>query len=1096
MRKLVILLLALLVPLCTLAQTYRIAGHVQDESGNPLTGVYVMIKDAKSGTSSDADGNFSMDLRSLPATLFFSFLGMETEELLVKSPSSDLKVVMKESELAIEQTVITGYTQTSIKKITGSVGVLTSKNLEEQAKSSIDAMLQGQLAGVSVTATTGQPGRSQEIRIRGQSTLTGNSSPLWVVDGVPLQGELPQVYDSQLKTGGLDDLFINGVGDINPNDIENISILKDASAAAIYGSRAANGVIVITTKRGREGPMRINYSGNVSAVLAPQRDGNLMNSAEKIAWEQELWDEFSVPGMMAGKDYPKVGIVGMVRSGYGRFADMAGNKQMQDAYLAELSKTTTDWFGLIFRNSVSTNHHINLSGGGQKYNYYVALGYNHDAGLLIKDSYDRYNIKSNFTMTPNKLVKLDFGLDFSVQGSRSPNLSSVDPFHYAYYANPYEAPYNEDGSYRADETWYNLGLINGSNTTPVYNRGYNIMRELDQTSNQTDNYATTARAGIDVKICGPLKFVGLASYSFANNRTEKINLKDTYAAWENMMEYDKAHNRKLCYGSIIQNSYTKNAYMLRGHLEFNESFSDAHQLQVIAGAEIRAEDSKTLYAKRLNYDANTNTTSMPQPPSGGEMLESWLSEVEQLSGEWYSKSRYASFYASADYFILNRYIINGSFRMDGSSYFGSKKQFNPTWSVGAAWHIAEEPFMEATRSVLDRMTLRAATGYTGNINNGVSPQLVMSYWEQQYRRHEDETLPMATFSGAPNPNLTWEKAQDYKLSLDFGLFGDRLSGIVEGYMRHSTDVVVSSKIPSTTGYTYQKFNSADIMNKGIEFTLNGRILEKKDFRLNASFNLSYNINKVLKYDSPDKLTASTRYWEGYPTDALFIGKVTGLNEDGLYSFQLRPDSVIQSMTDYQVADNYRYFLGTTMAPFTGGFNLSFSWKSVTLSCFGAFSWGSKTFEQMTPPGSWSYVNKQGAKAEVPQTYFSDLYCNHFNVTRDRTDRWTPDNKDAKYPRIYDAFGTTEKFSQRNPTDINIIKGAYVKDNSYMRIKNIILSYSFPKKVTDKMKMTNLKMNLSLNNFFTITNYDGLDPETPGAVYPVSRSVMFGLNIGF
>lgn len=1095
MKRLFTIIAGLTLSLALCAQGLNIAGVVQDESGIPLAGVNILIKGTRTGAMSDTDGNFSIRDTSAPATLTFSFLGMENHETTVKQSTSDLVIVMKEGGLAIEHTVITGYTQTSIKKITGSVGVLTSKNLQDQARSSIDAMLQGQLAGVAVTATTGQPGRNQEIRIRGQSTLTGDASPLWVVDGVPLQGELPQVYDSQLKTGGIEDLFINGVGDINPNDIENISILKDASAAAIYGSRAANGVIVITTKRGREGPMRVNYSGNVSVVMAPERDGNLMNSAEKIAWEQELWDEFSAPRMAAGLEYPRVGIVGMVRSGYGRFADMAGNKAMQDQYLSELSKKTTDWFGLIFRNSISTNHHINISGGGKKYNYYMALGYTHDAGLLIKDAYNRYNVKSNFTMTPNSTIRLDFGLDMSMQGSKSPNLSSVDPFHYAYYANPYEAPYNADGSYRADETWHNLGIINGSSVVPVYNRGYNVMRELDQTSNQTDNYSGTARAGIDVKICRPLKFVGLASYTFGNNRTEKINLKDTYAAWENQLDYDKMYTRN-CYGSVIQNSYTKNSFMARGHFEFNDKFGDAHQLQMIAGAELRGENSKTLYSKRLNYDANTNTTSMPQPPTGSSQLESWLREVEQLSGEYYSKSRYASFYASADYFILDRYIVNGSFRMDGSSYFGSSKQFNPTWSVGLAWHIAEEPFMNRTRAVLDRLVLRAATGYTGNINNGVSPQLVMSYWDQQYRRHDDETLPMATFSGAPNPNLTWEKAQDYKISLDYGLFGDRLSGIIEGYVRHSTDVVVSSKIPSSTGYTYQKFNSADMLNRGIEFTINGTILDRNDFRLNASFNLSYNMNKVLKYDSPDKLTASTRYWVGYPADALFIGKLDGLNYEGLYQFQLRPDAVLQEVKDYQRADNYRYYLGTTIAPYTGGFNLSFSWKTLTLSCFGAISWGSKTFEQRTPPGSWSTVYKLGSKAEVPQTYFSDLYSNHFNVTRDRTDRWTPDHKDAKYPRIYDAFGTSEQFSQRNPTDSDIIKGAYVRDNSYIRIKNIILSYSIPKRLTEKMKMTSLKMNLSLNNFFTITDYDGLDPETPGAVYPVSRSVMFGLNIGF
>ena len=209
---------------------------------------------------------------------------------------------MKEAGTMLDQVVITGYTQTSTKKMTGSVEVLTTKDLIDKPQSSIDAMLQGQLAGVSVNATSGQPGRTQEIRIRGQATLTGDQSPLWVVDGVPLQGGMPNVSDSQLKTGGLEDFLINGVGDINPNDIENISILKDASAAAIYGSRAANGVIVVTTKRGSDGPMHVNYSGNVSVTFRPQRDAALMNSSEKIDWEQELWDEFSAERFGGGQD--------------------------------------------------------------------------------------------------------------------------------------------------------------------------------------------------------------------------------------------------------------------------------------------------------------------------------------------------------------------------------------------------------------------------------------------------------------------------------------------------------------------------------------------------------------------------------------------------------------------------------------------------------------------------------------------------------------------------------------------------------------------------------------------------------------------------
>ena len=532
----VLLLCESVICFSAFAQTRTVRGTVTDSDGVPMPGVSVMFgSDGKVGTVTDIDGKWSLGLSGKSQVIVFSFLGMETQEVKVADGQKVINVTMKEAGTMLDQVVITGYTQTSTKKMTGSVEVLTTKDLIDKPQSSIDAMLQGQLAGVSVSATSGQPGRTQEIRIRGQATLTGDQSPLWVVDGVPLQGGMPNVSDSQLKTGGLEDFLINGVGDINPNDIENISILKDASAAAIYGSRAANGVIVVTTKRGSDGPMHVNYSGNVSVTFRPQRDAALMNSSEKIDWEQELWDEFSAERFGGGKTYPVVGIVGMVRSGYGKYAAMAGDKDAQDKYLEGLKSRSTNWFDEIFRNSVSTNHHLNISGGSKKYNYYVGIGYTHDAGLLIRDDYNRYNLKSNFTFTPNRILKLDLGLDISRQESKAPNLSDVDPFSYAYYANPYEYSYNEDGSYRADETWQVLNQANGSSVMPVYNKGYNIMRELNETSSKTGNWANTARAGAEVKFIEQLKFVGLLSWSFANNRTEKINPKNSYAAWSEML---------------------------------------------------------------------------------------------------------------------------------------------------------------------------------------------------------------------------------------------------------------------------------------------------------------------------------------------------------------------------------------------------------------------------------------------------------------------------------------------------------------------------------------------------------------------------------
>ena len=295
------MLLVLFQPVA-FAQSRTVGGVVKDSDGEPMPGVSVMLgSNGKVGAVTDIDGKWSLSIDGKSPVLVFSFLGMETQEVKVADGQKTVNVTMKESGTMLDQVVITGYTQTSTKKMTGSVAVLTTKDLIDKPQSSIDAMLQGQMAGVSVSATSGQPGRTQEIRIRGQATLTGDQSPLWVVDGVPLQGEMPNVSDSQLKTGGLEDFLINGVGDINPSDIENISILKDASAAAIYGSRAANGVIVVTTKRGADGPMRVNYSGNVSVTFRPQRDAALMNSAEKIDWEQELWDEFSAERFGGGR---------------------------------------------------------------------------------------------------------------------------------------------------------------------------------------------------------------------------------------------------------------------------------------------------------------------------------------------------------------------------------------------------------------------------------------------------------------------------------------------------------------------------------------------------------------------------------------------------------------------------------------------------------------------------------------------------------------------------------------------------------------------------------------------------------------------------
>lgn len=1093
---------------CTLqftatAQSMRFSGRVTDTDGAPVIGAgLVCIEKNTAGTTTDLDGNFSITLPAGAKTVKFSSVGMkELVYQLIPGRTENVRIIMEWENTELDQVVVTGYAQTSVKRITGSVAVLNSEKFEAKAISSVDALMQGEVAGVSIKSLSGQPGTQAKITIRGSNNITGSSAPLWVVDGVPLQSESPVLSSEQLATGGFDNIFVNGIGNINPNDIESITILKDAAAAAIYGSRAANGVIVVTTKKGEAGKMRISYNNTFSWSFKPERSLNLMNSSEKLSWEDELWNEFSAAKYAASLTdntviYPVVGIVGQIRAGLGDFASMKGDKAAQDKYIESLRNVDTNWYNLLFRNSFSQGHHLSLSGGSGKSTYYVALGLNDEDGMLIHNDYRRYNVNAKMTLTPTDWARIDVGMEAARQESKMP-YSTVDPFHYAFFSNPYERAYNADGSYAADNTWFTLGYYNGRGAEQVMPKnGFNIIRELDSNYSKTANTNGTFRAQTDFRIIEPLHFVWLVSYSYSNNSTDKVIDKYSYSAFRDRLGSDDRSQTNL-YGNISQNRTNRNSYVARGHFSFNKTFAETHTVNLLAGAELRGSGSNTIFTKRYNYDPKTGTTSLPQI-SGTQ--DEWLNEVEKLNGEYFSKTRYASFYASADYYLGKSIVLNASFRTDGSSNFGSNKQFNPTWSAGAAWHIGEEAWMKKALPALSHATLRAAYGFTGDVNTSTSHLLVIQYLQQQYRYFGDETFNLGTIPSAPNPDLGWEKTQDAKAGLDFGLWKDRLTLNTEYYYRLSTDVVTSSPVQSTTGFTHVYFNAADIMNSGIELTLNGKIIRTKDWGLSAAVNFAYNYNKVLKYNPVSKsgITSKDRYVEGYPTGAIFSGKYARIAKDtGLYEFYLRPDAVISKAADLNKPDNYRYYLGTTIAPYTGGFNLSASWRQLRLSISGVYSFGCKTYERFRYPASYSNASHSGVSTETVQSQFSDLYGNHLNVEKDRTNRWTATHTTGvKYPRIYDYFDGKYNFASYNPMDSSIIDAVYLKNNSYLRIKSIILTYSLPGAAVKKMRMRGLRFNVSLNNFFTFTKYDGMDPEIPGATYPTARSVSAGMNIDF
>lgn len=1081
-------------------QQLQVRGTVLDEFDNPVPGATVTLLGTSTQTSTDLEGKFALTVQK-GAQLRISFLTMIPRDITITS-DRPVTIRLQSFDVNLGEIVVTGYTQTTTRRTTGSVAVVDGAELQNQPLRNVDRLLQGKVAGVQIRSTSGQPGRSAEVRIRGTNTITGNAEPLWVVDGVPLQKDIPQISSSQIKTGDFTAIFSGGLAGINPNDIESVTVLKDASAAAIYGSRAAGGVIVVTTKRGEAGHLKTSYSNYFSVNMKPQRSLDLMNSSEKIQWEQTLWDRYSKAGFENNTLYPTLGLVGAVRSGKGPYTGLSVAEQ--DRILADAASHTTDWFGELFRNSFSQNHYLSLSGGNERNRYFISAGYGTNNGLVQKTGHDRYNLSAKIDLAQGRKLQIALNTDLAAQQSFAPSVGQ-DLFRYAYFANPYERPYHPDGSYRADETFYSLKAYNGGGYdiyTPP--NGYNVLREIAETSNTNTNYSGTVTANVSYRIIELLRFSGIASFSYTDNQSDNINGRYTAAAYRDRLYFDD-HTSPRTYGSITQTSSQNSSYMLRGQFELGNFLRGRHHVSLLTGSEIRSQRARSVFAKRYGYDEITGNSSIPVPPKpiGSDLVDynnfiAYAAMVDGLSGQFRTEDAFASFYFSADYNYDRRYTLSMTARTDGSNNFGSDQQFNPTWSVGMAWNADQEAFFRPVSDWFNRLTIRAATGYTGNVNRQVSPQLIMNYLST-FRKTYDDYYRMGVIGNAPNRNLRWEKTQDYKVALDVGLFDNRLTGLVEYYTRRSTDLVSSLRVPSTTGFTSQRFNTSALRNDGVELTLSGVLIRRDDFSWNISTNMAHNRNKLTKFSTPTGTANTTAGQQvGYPLNSIFAGRVQGIDpETGIYTYALRPDAVIHTNADLRDPSNYVYYLGTADAPLSGGFTTGLRHKQWSLSIGGNFSLNGKIIDEVNPATNYSSIQQgSGSSRESIPTSYNDLYLHHLNIPRDRMHVWTLENPRVDgYPRLIDHYGPPLGLDLTNPTLGTITRASLLKDVSYVRIGSLHVGYQMTEAGARRLGVRSVGFDFSTSNLFTFTNYNGIDPETPGAVYPLTRSFSFGLNIG-
>ena len=1067
---------------------------IVDENGEALPGATVKASDKSLGVVSDAQGKVSL-WAAKGATLTISYIGMKTKALRVtRSMTGD--IALENESATIDQVVVTGYSQTDVRKSTGSVGILTEKELKDQPLANVDMLMQGKLAGVNVQAVSGRPGESAKIRIRGTASITGNNEPLWVVDGVPLQKNIPVMGNSYIRSGDFSTLYANGVAGIAPQNIESITVLKDAAAAAIYGSQAQSGVIVITTKKGQAGNIHISYSGNVTVQTSPSRDHNLMNTEERLAYEQSIWDEFSKKGFENGTWFPRIGIIGQIRSGYGQFKGMTTAEQ--DAYIEELKQTNTDWFEELFRNTVSTSHSVSLSGGTEKMTYYVSGGMQTNNGIIKKSASDGANFMSKLSLNPSKAVTLNFDVSYSYLKSLAAGTSNIfNMFSYAYFANPYEKPYNDDGSYSADNTYFTLPKVNGDVMSQLPENGVNIMREIDNTKMVGTSSSTTLRGDITWRLGEHFRLYGLASYSYSSDASDNEVDQDSYIAWLDRPFEGTNMLSKRVYGNLTQANSSNRNWQLRAQLNYGQTFGEIHRVSALFGSEVSNSYAKSVTRKVYGYDPVTGNFSMPLPLSGNSDgsyseadMQSYQSILNSLSEQGRIENAMASFYGAVDYVLMNRYVANVTGRSDGSNNFGAKEQFNMTWSFGLAWNMDEERWMQRIRHIVSHATIRLSTGVTGGVNKSVYPVLIMNY-QKTYRNSDTQAYRMGNINNPPNPHLRWERTRDYNGSIDVGFLKNRLNLNLSFYRRKGYDLVSSVLVVSTTGFATQSYNTSEQVNQGFELMLSGTPLKTKDWRWSLNGNIAYNQNVLTKYQSPTGSALGDIYVD-YPLGKIFTGKLTGIDAaTGLYTYEKRSDYDESKSNGWE---NYMFYIGSGNYPWTGGLSTNLSWRNLSLSVSSSFSLGAKKSSDVYPESTYSAVSR--TNYNTIQNHRYDIYAAQNNVVKDAAYRWTPDNPVTDgYPRLIDAHGAALNLD-REQLFQTIQNGAYYEDASYWKIAALTLTFSSPEKLTRRLGLSSLGLSFTANNLWMITSFSGMNPESPGAVYPMSRSFSLGLNIGF
>lgn len=798
---------------------------ISSEDNLPLIGasVYVTAEDLKKagsaqttmGVITDVDGQFSIAIPAGITRFFCSYVGYDVLEVKLVPGKEHYEITLHASSQMLDAVVVTGYQTVERRKLTAAVSKLDISDETIGAVKSIDQALAGQIAGLSVSPTSGAPGAPAKIRIRGTASLNGTQDPLWVLDGIPLEGtDVPEPDE----LNDITNMKQSSIAGLNPADIENITILKDAAATAIYGARAANGVIVITTKKGKVGKPVINFSSRFTYTPTLSLDRlNLLNSAEKVGLEMDMIRNNYSP------DNHKGGVYNIL-SNYNELSAFQNGgwdalSSDTQAAINRLKSVNTNWGDILFRDAFSQEYNLSLSGGTERVTYYTSFGYYKEDGNVDGVGMDRFNLVGKTSYKVNSILKVGASM-FANRRKNTNYLTDAygmsNPVFYSRKANPYFELYDKNGNYN-----YDYDIQNNTDK----DLEFNIFEERQNTSNESVVNSFSSIFDAELRFNDKWKLTSQFGYQLEKTSREEIADWESYAMryYYKLSEYSQGGETKhfLPEGGMqksYENSNSQITWKAMG--EYRDSFNDIHELEVMAGTELRKTWYETLFSAGYGFDRKTLTTKPVIFPN-----ESYATSFP-LHQTTYKENAYVSFYSTASYSLLNRYTVGGSIRFDGSDLFGVDKKYRylPLYSVSALWRLSQEPFMQQAKWV-DNLVFRASYGLQGNIDKNTSPFLLGTYRSESILPGVSEDVII--INSAPNKKLRWEKTQSVNAGFDFSVLNQAINLSVDYYYRKGTDLIALRMLPLETGFTSMNVNWASMENKGVEISLSTRNITTK-----------------------------------------------------------------------------------------------------------------------------------------------------------------------------------------------------------------------------------------------------------------------------